>query len=503
MIYREISPIENRIQADRQTAKRHYGVHPYFTRRPYNVVANYITHYSNAGDKVLDPFGGSGVTAIEAFLNNRVGIHNDINPLANFIAGGIADLSKGTPLALEMGLTRVLSETEPTIRDIQATDEGELVKKFAFLSLPKNIELPQSSDVRFYYELFSKRQLFSLAAIKFSIDRLKDPHVRSALLLAWSASLAKLNKTFLSAEGRLDSRGGSSIFSIYRYKVAKDPIELPPFETFKERAGNVIAAKHEILREIELRDRRGGFCGLFQCVADDIHNLGDRFSEQIDYIFTDPPYGGHISYIDLSTLWNAWLGQTPNLDVRRQELIVGGDLGLTEQHYIDGLKTSIESCMGMLRRNRWLSVVFQHWNIRYFAAILDGARDSGGELRAAVSQIGDPIWSMHKKKNKNSVLAGEMILTFIKAPGQKRIETKKRFDLEFHLDSMLTSAGTKPVFGEYLFNQLILAAWNSSSIEDLNVEKSAFNELLENKGWRYDEVNHNWTRREFAPLTLF
>ena len=93
--YAEITPLQEPIPAERQAARRHYGVHPYFTRRPYNVVRSYILHYSKERDRVLDPFGGSGVTAIEAFLENRVGIQNDINPLANFIACGIADLSKG------------------------------------------------------------------------------------------------------------------------------------------------------------------------------------------------------------------------------------------------------------------------------------------------------------------------------------------------------------------------------------------------------------------------
>jgi DNA modification methylase len=80
-LYADIIPITSPIRADRQGAKRHYGVHPYFTRRPYNVVRDYVLHYSRERDVVLDPFGGSGVTAIEAFLENRVGIQNDINPL--------------------------------------------------------------------------------------------------------------------------------------------------------------------------------------------------------------------------------------------------------------------------------------------------------------------------------------------------------------------------------------------------------------------------------------
>lgn len=75
----------------KQSVRRHFGSHPYFTRRPWNVVQAYIKHF--APDKesvVLDPFGGSGVTAIEAVVLGRRGIHVDINPLANFICQQIA-----------------------------------------------------------------------------------------------------------------------------------------------------------------------------------------------------------------------------------------------------------------------------------------------------------------------------------------------------------------------------------------------------------------------------
>src|SRR5947209_3732824 len=105
--YEHLLAIDAPIPADRQGARRHYGVHPYFTRRPFNVVRRYIEHYSREGDRILDPFGGSGVTAIEAFLSNRIGIQNDINPLANFIAKGIADLSKGNITDYATALSQV------------------------------------------------------------------------------------------------------------------------------------------------------------------------------------------------------------------------------------------------------------------------------------------------------------------------------------------------------------------------------------------------------------
>src|SRR5213082_3839448 len=86
----DIQPILEIIPAARQEDARHYGVHPYFTRRPANVVRAYIDRYSREGDVVLDPFGGTGVTAIEAFLLGRKAIQNDLNPFANFIARNIA-----------------------------------------------------------------------------------------------------------------------------------------------------------------------------------------------------------------------------------------------------------------------------------------------------------------------------------------------------------------------------------------------------------------------------
>src|SRR5881397_2038121 len=105
-----IKPISESIPAARQTDARHYGVHPYFTRRPANVVRAYIERYSRSSDVVLDPFGGTGVTAIEAFLLGRHAIQNDLNPFANFIAQNIADTTMSTAVPLRAALSRVEKE---------------------------------------------------------------------------------------------------------------------------------------------------------------------------------------------------------------------------------------------------------------------------------------------------------------------------------------------------------------------------------------------------------
>lgn len=492
--YSQIQPIDFPIAAERQKAKRHYGVHPYFTRRPYNVVRAYILRFSQERDCVLDPFGGSGVTAIEAFLENRNAIHNDINPLANFIACGIVGLAEGRLESYRAALEQLKALCQSQLVEIELASEPQLEQIIQSLRLPSDVCLPSNSDVKNYLGLFTTRQLASLAVLKSSIDSLPELHSRNGMLLAWSAALAKLNRTFLSAKGRAATRGGSSIFSIYRYKVAKEPVELKAWETFEERAQNVIAAKREIDNVIKLKNRTGGWRGTFEARNQDVQELGQELSGKVDYIFTDPPYGGHISYLDLSMLWNNWLGLALSDDAQENEIIVGGELRHTEPEYIQRLGESIRACVRMLKHERWLSVVFQHWNIAYFEAILSAAAESGAELQAAVPQVGDPIWSMHKKKNKETVLAGEMILTFQKTGKRQPRVHRNGFDLAESIHRILSQTESNLMYGEDLFNRIVIQAWRQGAIESLSITKNEFTHLIQDLGWEYDPQHHCWAK---------
>ncbi|MFQ6119492.1 MAG: DNA methyltransferase, partial [Methanosarcinales archaeon] len=62
-----------------------YLMHKYWARKPHNVVAEYIKTYSKEGEIILDPFCGSGVTAIEALHLGRKAVAIDLNPVATFI----------------------------------------------------------------------------------------------------------------------------------------------------------------------------------------------------------------------------------------------------------------------------------------------------------------------------------------------------------------------------------------------------------------------------------
>jgi len=81
-------------------AKTHtpmYLMHKYWARKPHNAVSEYILHYSRKGDMILDPFSGSGVTAIEAIKVGRKAIAIDLDPMATFITRETA-----TPIDLKL-----------------------------------------------------------------------------------------------------------------------------------------------------------------------------------------------------------------------------------------------------------------------------------------------------------------------------------------------------------------------------------------------------------------
>lgn len=502
-----IHPINETIPEDRQKFERYYGVHPYFTRRSANVIQQYIRRFTQPGDVVCDPFGGTGVAAIEALLMGRKAVQNDLNPFANFIAEVVADTSLHSiaPLAEEFRKMELACRDHVLFLEKAANSDIEAVLKV--VPLPENIPLPKNSDAETYYDLFTPRQLAGLAFLKEYIDSIKIRPVRNVMLLAWCAAMAKLNKTFISAKGRAESRGGSSIFSIYRYKLAKHHIELPIWHTFKGRFENLLAAKKEVL------DHRDHFNSLeknkFKISSDkhikiysvDVCSMPEVIGkESVDYIYTDPPYGGHIAYLDLSVMWNHWLGFSISPKRRAEEAIVGGELNLSESHYLDKLEKSVEACFTLLKKDRWISIVFQHWNPAYFKTILQAASACGGELRAAVTQERDVVWSMHKKKNVESVLAAEMVLSFYyphkTALKPRPMDNRRHLEVEELLEMVLSQSPVNKgvLSNDYLFNRIILMAWQSGSLSTLELPKERFVDYLKKNGWEYDVEHHGWTK---------
>ena len=63
-----------------------YLMHKYCGKKPSDELKEQILKYTKKGDLIFDPFAGYGGIGIEAVIEGRNVILNDLNPSANFIS---------------------------------------------------------------------------------------------------------------------------------------------------------------------------------------------------------------------------------------------------------------------------------------------------------------------------------------------------------------------------------------------------------------------------------
>jgi len=78
-----VPPFDQPITTTKATAI--YNMHTYWSKKPHDAIQQYIRHYTKPGDLVLDPFCGSGGTALAALMEGRAAIAIDLSPAATFI----------------------------------------------------------------------------------------------------------------------------------------------------------------------------------------------------------------------------------------------------------------------------------------------------------------------------------------------------------------------------------------------------------------------------------
>jgi len=299
------------IAARKQSAKRHYGVHGYFTRQAFNVVQEYIKNFTQPGDLVLDQFGGYGVTLLESMMLGRRAIHIDLNPLSVFILEGLTapvDLAE-----LQAAFERVMAEYEKNYPHT----EKQVKEALATLPYPKDVQLPRNADVRTIQELFYPTQLAQLAYLKSLIAKIRNENIRHSLLLCFSSSLNKSNKTFHYT--RSIGGGDSGMFRYYRYRIAPEPGQNSLSSIFRTKFEKLLAAKEEIAPLITEETIKNS--AMYKGNAATLPHIPN---ESVDYIYTDPPYGAKIPYLDLSVMWTAWLDLEVTEEDFKAEAIEGG-----------------------------------------------------------------------------------------------------------------------------------------------------------------------------------
>jgi len=142
--------------------------------------------------------------------------------------------------------------------------------------------------------------------------------------------------------------------------------------------------------------------------------------ESVDYIYTDPPYGAKIPYLDLSIMWNAWLDLPVDSQDYDLEVIEGGEQKKSKDAYASLLGQSISEMFRVLKYDRWMSFVFAHKDPEFWHLIMEAAERSGFEYVNSVKQSNAKT-TYKKRQNPFTVLSGQLIINFKKVRNPKTI----------------------------------------------------------------------------------
>jgi DNA modification methylase len=402
-------PLKEITNISKQSSKRHYGVHGYFTKQAYQVVQAYIRNFTKPNDLVLDPFGGTGVTAIEAMMIGRKAIHVDLNPLSVFFVRNLI-----SPVSLNE-LENSFQVVKTKFESLRPKNQEEIERSLETYPYPKGFSLPKGSDFEVLEQVFTEKQLAELAILKHIILQENNLKIRDILLLMFSSSLNKINLTYHASKGRSEGRGNSSIFAMYRYRKAPEPGQVDLLATFEAKLKKIINAKREILPLINEQTIHNA-----QIIKGTATKLDKVETESVDYIYTDPPYGKKIQYLDLSIMWNAWLDLKVSEEDYELEAIEGGEHHKTRDDYSNLLAESIREMYRVLKFDRWMSFVFAHKDPEYWHLIVNTAEKIGFEYAGAVKQNNGQS-SFKKRQNPFTVLSGQLIINFKKVRNPKSI----------------------------------------------------------------------------------
>ena len=440
-----------------------YKMHKYWGRKPANVVARYIEFFSEPGALVIDPFAGSGVTLVEAARLGRRAQGFDLNPLAARLSAAM--LAPAQPAAFAEAARSVLQRVQEAYGSLYVTRcdacQGEARLRSVGYEAEEPVQVryrcghcghsaarapsardrklcarkvearPDAPDadilfgwemqklrrrgVKRWRELFTARNFATAAALRASILDVADPHAREWLLLTLTASLAQFTRMIADFSG---AAGGPS-WKINCYWLPARAQELNPLWYFENRVHKSLEALHDLAAQ-------GAPYSRAQASVCDSRALPLE-SGSVDYIFTDPPYGGEgIQYGELSLLWCLWLGEQPQLE---REIAFNPYRGLDQKHYEQGLCDVFAESFRVLKPSAFMTVAFANKDPQVWDALMRAARGAGFSLLAAApakrSLPSVTETNMHTAPKADLLLSFERPALRVPRPGGAKASGKK------------------------------------------------------------------------------
>lgn len=154
----------------------------------------------------------------------------------------------------------------------------------------------------------------------------------------------------------------------------------------------------------------------------DLRNVPNN---SIDYIFTDPPFGGNLMYSELSYLWEAWLKvRTNNSD----EAIIDTVQNKSLVDYQNLMTASFTQCFNILKPGHWMTVEFHNSKNSVWNAIQQSLSRAGFVI-ADVRTL-DKKQGSFKQVNNTSAVKQDLVISAYKPKEKFRKEFEEKAGTE-------------------------------------------------------------------------
>lgn len=94
----------------------------------------------------------------------------------------------------------------------------------------------------------------------------------------------------------------------------------------------------------------------------------------VDFVFTDPPFGGNINYSEMNVLWESWLGSRTDTTC---EAIINKYQGKGAEEYRTLLAAAFKEVGRVLKKDGWAVIVFHNSSAEVWSALQDAVHDAG------------------------------------------------------------------------------------------------------------------------------
>ncbi|MGH3088825.1 MAG: DNA methyltransferase [Rubrobacteraceae bacterium] len=221
-----------------------------------------------------------------------------------------------------------------------------------------NTRQPISAGITTLDKAYTPRALWAMAHLWELASSWPDEKVRYKLLFTLTSLYRRVT---VFSEFRFWGGSGNTA----NYNVPAITNEQNVFRAFARKA-KTIAWYFESVSHV-----RWGDVSVSTQSACALPQLPDK---SVDYVFTDPPFGGNINYSEMNFLWESWLGvHTDN----SQEAIVNRVQGKDLNKYGDLLTESFTEVHRVLKDRGWLTVVFHNSSRQVWNALQSAIEQAG------------------------------------------------------------------------------------------------------------------------------